>query len=56
MEDITFYESTKLHNKDFTSFASDAELADIEALVKESPLEAYCRKNPDAPECRMFDL
>lgn len=58
MEDLTFYESVMLrhlHSKDSIPFPSEVD-QDLETILKETPLQAYCRRHPDAVECRVYDL
>lgn len=61
METITFSDSLKINPGGSISFSGDARatlIIDDETIVlsASSSLEEYCKKHPEAPECKEYDV
>lgn len=61
MEDITFSDSIKFNPGGGISFSGNAEATliiddEVITLSTSTPLEEYCKRFPDALECREYDV
>lgn len=61
METITFSDSLKINPGGSISISGDAKATltiDDETIIlsASSPLEEYCKKHPEAPECKEYDV